>query len=125
MCQKILYGVPPSSTCYKRLKRFREKFGAESLSFLVDHSLQLTNLREGSEAVLNPIPILIKVDVGDHRAGIESGSKQLIELVQAITASNHVRITGLYAHMVSLQPWFLPTYDIVTLAILHVYTERF
>ena len=61
--------------------------------------MQIKNLLDDSSVGTDPIPILIKIDVGYHRAGVVPGSKSLADLLQAVADSNHVKLAGLYAHM--------------------------
>lgn len=103
----IIYGVPPSSTCFKRLSPLREQLGHDSISFLLDHPAQLRNLIEPSPTT-EPVPVWIKVDPGYHRAGAAPKSTELEILLNTIKqhassdkVHSHplVKLVGFYTHM--------------------------
>jgi D-serine deaminase-like pyridoxal phosphate-dependent protein len=105
----VIYGVPPSSSCFKRLTAFREQLGPDSVSFLLDHPAQLRNLissvPSSSSTTPSPVPIWIKVDPGYHRAGAAPKSLELQILLDAIKQASkgrsepHVKLIGFYTHM--------------------------
>ena len=98
----VIYGIPPSSSCLKRLSIFYEQLGPDSLSFLLDHPAQLRNLVSSSDSpTTSPIPVWIKVDPGYHRAGAVPRSKEMATLLSALKASNtpRTKLIGFYTHM--------------------------
>lgn len=102
----VIYGIPPSSSCLKRLSIFYSQLGPDSLSFLLDHPAQLRNLVSDSTTASNsPIPVWIKVDPGYRRAGAVPKSREMATLLSALKASSqpsstpHIKLIGFYTHM--------------------------
>ena len=101
---ELLYGLPPSTKAYARLKPIRDALGPDSVSFLIDHPVQLHNFVLDPNQSEDPIPIFVKVDVGSHRAGVEPFSKSLQTLLEAISHSQQsksppaVKLIGFYSH---------------------------
>ncbi|KAI9653675.1 MAG: hypothetical protein M1831_005703 [Alyxoria varia] len=96
----VLYGVPPSSTCFARLKRVRDTEHGPSISFLVDHPLQLQNIVDTGAS--DPTLVFIKIDAGYHRAGVELDSAEFASLLQALSGyarSKRIQLRGFYVHM--------------------------
>ena len=102
----VIYGIPPSSSCLKRLSVFYEQLGPDSLSFLLDHPAQLRNLVSSSApGTTSPIPVWIKVDPGYRRAGAVPKSIEMQSLLSALkeaskpSSTPHIRLIGFYTHM--------------------------
>lgn len=101
----MLYGIPPSANAYARLKPIKEALGPDSLSFLIDHPVQLHNfILDAKNHEDSPIPIFANIDVGYHREGVEPGTKSLQTLLEAIAHSQkskgppHIKLIGFYSH---------------------------
>ncbi|KAL9089579.1 MAG: hypothetical protein Q9159_002457 [Coniocarpon cinnabarinum] len=101
----MLYGIPPSAKAYARLKPMRDALGPDSISFLIDHPVQLHNfILDAKYHADDPVPCFVKVDVGYHRAGLEPNTKSLNTLLEAIAHAQrskgppHVKLIGFYGH---------------------------
>ena len=97
---QVLYGFPPSSTCFARLERLRHTENGPSISYLVDHPSQLQNITDTASS--NPTPVFMKIDAGYKRAGVATEStefKALLRAVSASAASKRIQLRGFYVHM--------------------------
>ena len=67
---------------------------------MVDNADQITHLEEFARQNpdLPPWPVFIKVDVGSHRAGLETSSPSLPDLVKSIENSPAASLYGFYCH---------------------------
>lgn len=67
---------------------------------MIDNPQQITHLEKYAESnpTLPPWPVFIKVDVGSHRAGLETSSPSLPDLVKRVEASNAAYVYGFYCH---------------------------
>lgn len=67
---------------------------------MVDNAQQISHLEEFAESnpSLPPWPVFIKVDVGSHRAGLETSSPSLPDLVKRVEASKAAFVYGFYCH---------------------------
>lgn len=95
----MVYGIPPSSSAFARLRPMRRALGQECISFLIDHPAHLQYFVDGSDdAPTGAVPVFVKVDVGYHRAGLAPESEPLDALLKAIAQSHHIKIIGVYSH---------------------------
>lgn len=67
---------------------------------MVDNEAQVQAMEEHAASVPSALAwdVFIKVDTGDHRAGLEADSRALESLVRRIDASSAVRVHGFYCH---------------------------
>src|SRR5688500_18541483 len=68
------------------------------LSFIVDHA---TVAKEWSEALIRrgkQIDVLVKVDVGFHRCGIDPASGGAVDMIRMIASLQGLRVKGLLSH---------------------------
>lgn len=67
---------------------------------MIDNPQQITHLEKNAESnpTLPPWPVFIKVDVGSHRAGLETSSPSLPDLVKRVEESNATHVYGFYCH---------------------------
>lgn len=67
---------------------------------MVDNVQQITHLENfaKSNPTVPPWPVFIKVDVGSHRAGLETSSPSLPELVKRVEESRAAYVYGFYCH---------------------------
>ena len=67
---------------------------------MVDNADQITHLEKFARQNPNlpPWPVFIKVDVGSHRAGLETSSPSLPDLVKRIEDSPAAFVYGFYCH---------------------------
>ena len=82
----------------------RNILGPDGVSFLIDHPVQLHNFIIDAKKTEEPVPVFVKIDVGQHRAGLEPASKSLQTLLEAISHSQqskgppHIKLAGFYSH---------------------------
>ncbi|KAH7171284.1 putative serine dehydratase domain-containing protein [Dactylonectria macrodidyma] len=90
---ECVYGLPIYPGILPRLAELRKSL---RILLMVDNEQQITHLEKaGGQA---PWDIFIKLDVGSHRAGVETKSPALQRLVERAEASSAVRIYGFYCH---------------------------
>lgn len=65
------------------------------LTFLVDHRVAVEELGKRAPG---PVDVMIKIDSGYHRAGLDPGSEELRELALLIVRAGKLRLTGLLTH---------------------------
>ena len=67
---------------------------------MVDNAEQITHLENYARQNPNqsPWPVFVKVDVGSHRAGLETSSPSLPDLVKRIENSPAASVYGFYCH---------------------------
>lgn len=91
--------MPPSQI--QRLASLRNRIGPYSVSVLIDHPSQLESAPIFKQATGVPLQILIKVDLGYHRAGLDYTTKafdNLIKDVLLLEKSGSVTLVGFYTH---------------------------
>jgi D-serine deaminase-like pyridoxal phosphate-dependent protein len=74
--------------------------GGADITVVVDHSMQAKLYAESAVRAGVTIPILMDLDVGDHRTGIPC-DERAIQLAREIQASSSLRFAGLQAYSVS------------------------
>lgn len=91
---QVLYGLP---VCPGYLPQLAELRKSVRISFMVDHVHQLEAIEAfGSDQ--DKWNIFIKLDVGSRRAGVDTSSPRLEELIRRADASPAVNIQGIYCH---------------------------
>ena len=94
----MLYGLPPSSTCLARLNHIRQSLRPKSISFLVDHPAQLKRLANNGSNQHEPTSIFVKLDIGDHRAGVPHD--HLLQFLEELKNRRpHLELEGFYVYM--------------------------
>lgn len=73
---------------------------AADICVVVDHHIQVQLYQKSAERTGVTIPVLMDLDVGDHRTGIPC-DERAIELARKIQASPNLRFGGLQAYSVS------------------------
>ncbi|RSL65265.1 hypothetical protein CEP54_004326 [Fusarium duplospermum] len=91
---ECLYGLPVYPSVLPRLIELRKSL---RIILMVDNEQQIA-LLEQSESSKQPWDIFVKLDVGSHRAGVETNSKALHNLVERAEKSSAVSIYGFYCH---------------------------
>lgn len=71
--------------------------GRTRLSFIVDHAGVAKQWSEAMVAAGKQVDVLVKVDVGFHRCGIDPSSGA-VEMIQAVSRLPGLRLRGLLAH---------------------------
>ncbi|RSL96919.1 hypothetical protein CEP52_011190 [Fusarium oligoseptatum] len=91
---ECLYGLPVYPSVLPRLVELRKSL---RILLMVDNEQQIALLEE-SDSSKQPWDIFVKLDVGSHRAGVETNSKALHSLVERAEKSSAVSIYGFYCH---------------------------
>ncbi|RSL72047.1 hypothetical protein CEP53_001297 [Fusarium sp. AF-6] len=91
---ECLYGLPVYPSVLPRLVELRKSL---RILLMVDNEQQIA-LLEQSDSSKQPWDIFVKLDVGSHRAGVETNSKALHNLVERAEKSSAVSIYGFYCH---------------------------
>lgn len=92
--------MPVAPSAVPRLGAIARILGADSVMLLVDHADQIRTLSAfPDDAWPGKIPVMTKIDVGYHRAGVAIGSGQQSDLAYALKASERTTLIGFYAHM--------------------------
>lgn len=98
----VLYGFPVPPSAVPRLAELAKVLGPQSVSVLVDHPDQLSDLSRFRDLTDGIIPeIFIKIDVGSRRAGISPSSSEFRSLLHQIEATERdgsAELAGLYCH---------------------------
>ncbi len=68
------------------------------LSFIVDHIDVARGWSEAMAAAGREVDVLVKVDVGFHRCGIDPGAAGAVEFVTAVAGMRGLRFRGLLSH---------------------------
>jgi D-serine deaminase-like pyridoxal phosphate-dependent protein len=68
------------------------------LSFIVDHAAVAQQWSEAMTAARRQVDVLVKVDVGFHRCGIDPAASDAIEMIRGVAALPGLRFKGLLAH---------------------------
>lgn len=68
------------------------------LSFIVDHPVVAKQWSEAMSRAKREVDVLVKVDVGFHRCGIDPAASAAVEMITAVAAMPGLRFKGLLAH---------------------------
>ncbi|KAM0425070.1 hypothetical protein ACHAPT_009629 [Fusarium lateritium] len=91
---ECLYSLPIYPGVLSRLVELRKSL---RIILMVDNEQQIEFL-EQSESSKKPWDLFVKLDVGSHRAGVETNSDALHRLVERAEKSSAVSIYGFYCH---------------------------
>lgn len=97
MTQKCLYGLPIYPSALPRLSSVIPHLKILLMVDNVQQIIHLENFAKSNPAV-PPWPIFIKVDVGSHRAGLETSSPSLPDLVKRVEELHVAFVYGFYCH---------------------------
>ncbi|GAQ07661.1 D-serine dehydratase [Aspergillus lentulus] len=94
---EALYGLPIYPSALPQLATLSSKL---RIVLMVDNEAQIDALEAfaRSSGRTDPWPVFIKVDVGSHRAGLESSSSALRLLVGKVEVSSAAEVYGFYCH---------------------------
>ncbi|EYE91849.1 D-serine ammonia-lyase DSD1 [Aspergillus ruber CBS 135680] len=97
---EILYGLPLPPSALPHLTTLAKTIPNLKILLMIDNPQQITHLEKNAESnpTLPPWPVFIKVDVGSHRAGLETSSPSLPDLVKRVEESNATHVYGFYCH---------------------------
>jgi D-serine deaminase-like pyridoxal phosphate-dependent protein len=68
------------------------------LSFIVDHPVVARQWSDALTRAGTPVDVLVKVDVGFHRCGIDPASTDAVEMIRAVATLPGLRFKGLLSH---------------------------
>jgi len=68
------------------------------LSFIVDHPVVAKQWSDEMTRAGREVDVLVKVDVGFHRCGIDPGAAGAVELIKGVSALPGLRLRGLLSH---------------------------
>ena len=99
-------GVPSITVAYplvderkvRRLLAAAHERGGTDLRVVVDSRTEVELLARVAGNMRVAVGVLIEVDVGLHRCGLQADDPQLLELAQLISASQWLRFIGLLSH---------------------------
>ena len=86
----------------RKLERFAELANRATIAVCVDDFLNVPMLNDAAQAYGVTLSVLVEINVGANRGGIEPGSEAL-KLAQAVDASPGLRFVGLQAYQGSAQ----------------------
>jgi D-serine deaminase-like pyridoxal phosphate-dependent protein len=70
----------------------------ERLNLLLDHEKTLKELEAFASARRMRFSVFLKVDCGDHRAGVDPAGEEGMKLAQELSRSSHVEFCGILTH---------------------------
>lgn len=68
------------------------------LSFIVDHPVVARQWSEAMTAARREVDVLVKIDVGFHRCGIDPDAVDAVDMIRGVAALPGLRFKGLLAH---------------------------
>ncbi|KAF7179140.1 hypothetical protein CNMCM7691_008071 [Aspergillus felis] len=94
---ECLYGLPIYPSALPQLAALSSKL---RIVLMVDNEAQIDALEAFAQSTgrTSPWSVFIKVDVGSHRAGLESSSPALQRLVEKVEGSSAAEVYGFYCH---------------------------
>ena len=98
---QLLYGVPFPPSQAHRLAEVGKRLGPGSIAAMIDHPSQLQAAHIFKEIAGFPLQVFTKVDIGYHRAGLASDSKdfdRLLEGVNTFQSMGLAELVGFYSH---------------------------
>ncbi|CAO1617005.1 unnamed protein product [Sympodiomycopsis kandeliae] len=102
--EDILFGLPVGPHKLAELHALREQVRSQSpgsdatVRLLVDGVEQLKALDQFAAQHRDPWSVMVKLEVGSRRAGLNPNSDLLPELLKVLSASQNIRLHGFYAH---------------------------
>lgn len=92
----LVYGVPVAPSKLDQAAEIRDGVGRLALVF--DHPRTLAAIQEHGAARGSRWPVLLEVDCGAHRCGVDPLSPQAVELAVRAARSSSVELCGLFTH---------------------------
>jgi D-serine deaminase-like pyridoxal phosphate-dependent protein len=90
---RIPYPVNPANA--SRLLALMER---ASISIVVDHSAVARGWADAMRTAGRTLDVLVKVDVGFHRCGIDPAGEQAIDFIRSVASLPGLRLRGLLSH---------------------------
>ncbi|TDZ15831.1 D-serine dehydratase [Colletotrichum orbiculare MAFF 240422] len=97
----VLYGIPLPPSQASRVADLARELGPGSITFMIDHPVQLEAARRFSAEAGFPAGIYLKVDTGYHRAGLPPAGlnkNDLLGKVMRLESEGKAVLVGLYSH---------------------------
>ncbi|KPI39999.1 D-serine dehydratase [Cyphellophora attinorum] len=97
----LLYGIPPGPSSVERLAALGKQLGEGGFTFMIDHPAQFVVLRRFKELTGFAAGAFLKTDAGQHRAGLEPQTEEMVRLVDEVAGLEDegiVRLVGFYTH---------------------------
>ncbi len=95
---QCLYGLPVRPSSLPQLETLSQQI---EIVLMIDNEQHVQLVEEfcrRQTPTRKPYRVFIKIDVGSHRAGVETKSSRLHELVRRAEASDCVEVAGFYCH---------------------------
>src|SRR5262249_24554365 len=93
----VLLAYPIVGPNCPRLARLVQKYPKSTVSGLADHTAGIRQLSEALASARRPVPVLLDIDVGQHRTGIAPGDAA-IALYEHIAKSPGLEPGGLHIY---------------------------
>ena len=90
---RLPYPVNPSNA-----SRLFPLMDRASISIIVDHLAVASGWSEAMQRAGRVLDVMIKVDVGFHRCGIDPEERSALDFVRAVSSMNGLRLRGLLSH---------------------------
>jgi D-serine ammonia-lyase len=97
----LLYGIPPGPSSVERLAALGKQLGEGGFTFMIDHPAQFVVLRRFKELTGFAAGAFLKTDAGQHRAGLEPQTEEMVQLVDKVAKLEDegiVKFVGFYTH---------------------------
>jgi len=97
----VLYALPLAPSQVSRLAAVGKSLGEGAVSVMIDDLEQFKSLKVFHQQAGFPAWVFLKTDCGYHRAGLNPGSQEMINLVQAASEGEEqglLRLLGFYSH---------------------------
>lgn len=92
----LTYAVPAGPGKLARLARLAT--GVERLRLVVDHPAAVDAVEASARDHGLELEVMLEIDCGDHRAGINPASEAAVAFARRIVDSPHLRLAGLLTH---------------------------
>jgi D-serine deaminase-like pyridoxal phosphate-dependent protein len=90
---RLAYPIDPANAA-----RLLSLMNRASMSLVVDHPLVASRWSEAMQRAGRVLDVLVKVDVGFHRCGIDPDPSTAVEFIRAIASLPGLRVRGLLSH---------------------------
>jgi D-serine deaminase-like pyridoxal phosphate-dependent protein len=93
----LTYGVGIAPDKIPALAAIQREHGA-TISLIVDSVAAITAVAASAAKAQSVFPVLIEIDTGGRRAGLDPEDPELLALAQAVSASRSLRLSGVLSH---------------------------
>ncbi|EXJ86961.1 hypothetical protein A1O3_03915 [Capronia epimyces CBS 606.96] len=98
LLDECLYGLPVCPSALPQLHSLSQHVGIALMIDNEQHIHVVEDFRRRSPSASIPWKVFIKIDVGSHRAGVQTKIPRLHDLVRRAEASDSVEVVGFYCH---------------------------